>query len=96
MSKAFEMISESLNEIIEDLEKHDGKNLKRKVMTEEKISPLAAGILQGVNETIEDVKGFEVEGMKKTTIYHKQKVSIADVVKYSEEKMSAYRQAANK
>ena len=63
---------------------------------EEKISPLAAGILQGLNEALEDVKGFEVEGMKKTTIYRKQKIVINDVIKYSEEKMSAYRQAANK
>ena len=63
---------------------------------EEKISPLAAGILQGLNEALEDVKGFEVEGMKKTTIYRKQKIVINDVVKYNEEKMSAYRQAANK
>ena len=38
MSKAFEMISDSLNEIIEDLEKNDGKNLKREVMTEEKFN----------------------------------------------------------
>ena len=30
MSKAYEMISESLNEIIEDLEKNDGKNLRTK------------------------------------------------------------------
>lgn len=36
MSKAFEMISESLNEIIDDLEKNDGKNLKREILTEEK------------------------------------------------------------
>jgi len=33
MSKAFEMISESLNEIIEDLEKNGGKNLKREILT---------------------------------------------------------------
>ena len=33
MSKAFEMISESLNEIIEDLEKNDGKNLNREIVT---------------------------------------------------------------
>ena len=63
---------------------------------EEKISPLVSGILQGLNEAIEDSKGFEVEGMKKTTIYRKQKIVISDVVKYSEEKISAYRQAANK
>ena len=63
---------------------------------EEKISPLATGILQGLNEAIEDAKGFEVEGMKKTTIYREKKIIIADVVKYSEEKISAYRQAVNK
>lgn len=63
---------------------------------EEKLSPLAAGILQGLEEAIEDAQGFEVEGMKKTTVYRKQKIMIGDVVKYSEEKMSAYRQAANK
>ena len=32
MSKAFEMISESLNEMIEDLEKNDGKNLNRETL----------------------------------------------------------------
>lgn len=31
MSKAFEMISESLNEIIQDFEKNQGKNLNRDV-----------------------------------------------------------------
>ena len=63
---------------------------------EEKISPLATGILQGLEEAINDAKGFEVEGMKKTTVYRKQKIVINDVVKYSEEQISAYRQAANK
>ena len=29
MSKAYDLIAESLNEIITDLEKNDGKNLKR-------------------------------------------------------------------
>ena len=33
MSKAYEMISESLNEIIKDLEENDGKNLKREMMS---------------------------------------------------------------
>ena len=33
MSKAFEMISESLNEIIEDLEKNDGKTLNRETLS---------------------------------------------------------------
>ena len=33
MSKAFEMISESLNEIIEDLEKNNGKNLNSETLS---------------------------------------------------------------
>ena len=33
MSKAYEMISESLNELINDLEEHDGKNLKREIVS---------------------------------------------------------------
>jgi len=36
MSKAYELIAESLNEIIEDFEKNNGKNLNRKTLTEEK------------------------------------------------------------
>ena len=39
MSKAYEMISESLNEIIKDLEENDGKNLKREVIIKEKSEP---------------------------------------------------------
>ena len=35
MSKAFEMISESLNEIIQDLEENGGKNLKREILSVE-------------------------------------------------------------
>ena len=63
---------------------------------EEKISPLAAGILKGLEEAINDAKRFEVEEMKKTTVYRKQKIVLNDVVKYSEEKISAYRQVVNK
>ncbi len=33
MSTAYEMISESLNEIIKDLEENDGKNLKRETLS---------------------------------------------------------------
>ena len=36
MSKEYEIISESLNEIIKDLEENDGKNLKREVVIKEK------------------------------------------------------------
>ncbi|MBQ6297528.1 MAG: hypothetical protein IJK81_07530 [Selenomonadaceae bacterium] len=43
MSKAYEMISESLNELIYDLEVNEGKNLKCEVMTAEVIkAPEAA------------------------------------------------------
>lgn len=66
------------------------------IILEKNISPLAAGILQGLDEAILDAKGYEVEGMKKTTIYREKKVIIADVVNYSEEKFSEYRQAAVK
>lgn len=46
----------------------------------EKISPLASGILQGLEEATADAKGFEVEGMKKTTVYHEQKISSPDKI----------------
>ena len=36
MSKAYDMISESLNEIIKDLEENEGKNLKREVVSKKK------------------------------------------------------------
>lgn len=39
MSKAYELISASLNEIISDLEENDGKNLRSEVVEVEKISP---------------------------------------------------------
>lgn len=64
MSKAYEMISESLTEIIEDLEKNDGKNLS-----------ITKGILQGLEEAAKDAQGLEVEGLKKTSIYREQKIS---------------------
>ena len=35
MSKSFDMIFESLNEIITDLEENDGKNLKRETLSHE-------------------------------------------------------------
>ena len=37
MSKAYDMISESLNEIIKDLEENGGKNLKREVVSKKKL-----------------------------------------------------------
>ena len=36
---------------------------------EEKISPLAKGILDGLEEALQDVKGVPVDGMRKTTVY---------------------------
>ena len=47
---------------------------------EEKISPLAAGILQGLKEATADAQGFEVEGLKKTTIYRGQKISSSEKI----------------
>lgn len=44
MSKAYEMISESLNEIIRDLEETCGKNLKREVIATEKTTTLETAI----------------------------------------------------
>ncbi len=35
MSKTFEMIFDSLNEIVTDLEENDGKNLKRETLSRE-------------------------------------------------------------
>ena len=36
MSKAYDLISESLNEIINDLEENNGKNLKRETISVKK------------------------------------------------------------
>ena len=38
MSKAYELIYESLNEIINDLEENDGKNLKRETILIKKMN----------------------------------------------------------
>ena len=38
MSKAFELLAESLKEIIEDMEKTGGKNLKHKILSVEDLS----------------------------------------------------------
>lgn len=39
MSKSFEMIMDSLNEIITDLEENDGQNLKQEVLSREISTP---------------------------------------------------------
>lgn len=39
MSKSFEMIMDSLNEIITDLEENDGQNLKHEVLSREISTP---------------------------------------------------------
>lgn len=36
---------------------------------EEKLSPLAKGILDGLDETLQDAQGIPVDGMRKTTVY---------------------------
>lgn len=45
MSKAYDMIRESLNEIISDLEETGGKNLKREVVSAEKTTPRDTAII---------------------------------------------------
>ena len=47
---------------------------------EEKISPLAEGILLGLKEATADAQGVEVEGLKKTTIYRGQKISSSEKI----------------
>ena len=42
MSKAYEMIAESLNELIQELEKDDGKNLKRETLPPKKLAEKVA------------------------------------------------------
>ena len=44
MSKAYELISASLNEIISDLEENDGQNLRRDVVGTEKFAPKAVSL----------------------------------------------------
>ncbi len=36
---------------------------------EEKLSPLAKGIMDGLEEALKDVQGIPVDGMRKTTVY---------------------------
>lgn len=45
MSKAYDMIRESLNEIISDLEETGGKNLKREVISAEKATTRDTAII---------------------------------------------------
>lgn len=39
-------------------------------MDNEKISPIASGIMQGLNEAIADANGEPVCGIKKSVVYH--------------------------
>lgn len=39
------------------------------IIVHDEISPVAAGIIAGLNEAILDAQGVHVEGMRKTTIY---------------------------
>ena len=50
------------------------------ILEKEKISQLAAGILQGLEEATADAKGLEVEGMKKTVIHREQKISAPEKI----------------
>ena len=63
MGKAYEMISESLNELILDLEVNDGKNLKREVMTTEKIT---------TQETLTESKVYRQPSFSRSEkVYHR-------------------------
>ena len=57
----------------------------------EKISPIAAGILEGLQEALRDVQGLPVEGMRKTIIYPVNPKEIRENLKMSQQEFaSAY------
>ena len=39
------------------------------IFMDKEMSPIAAGILAGLEEALEDAKGNDVPGLRKTTIY---------------------------
>ena len=41
-------------------------------MIDEKISPIASGIIQGLEEALKNEQGTEVDGIKKIVVYHIQ------------------------
>lgn len=53
-------------------------------MAEEKLSPLAAGIAQGLTEAIEDATGKHVDGLKKSLVYRIQPKQIREQLHMSQ------------
>ena len=53
-------------------------------MAEENLSPLAAGIAQGLTEAIHDVNGDHVEGLKKSLVYRVQPKQIREQLHMSQ------------
>ena len=58
-------------------------------MNDNNISPIAAGIIQGLKEAIEDIDGKEVNGLKKSIIYRVKPKMIRENLKMSQREFSA-------
>ena len=54
----------------------------------DKMSPIAAGILQGLNEALLDVQGYPVPGMRKTTVYPVNPKEIRENLNMSQQEFS--------
>jgi len=54
----------------------------------EKMSPVAAGILQGLNEALLDVQGVPVPGLKKTIVYPVRPKEIRENLNMSQQEFS--------
>ena len=58
-------------------------------MKKDVFSPLANGIIQGLNEAIEDANNENVVGMKKSTVYRIQPKKIREQLNMSQSKFSS-------
>ena len=54
----------------------------------EKFSPIAAGIIDGLNEAILDAKGVHVEGLRKTVVYPVKPKEIRESLNMSQQEFS--------
>ena len=54
----------------------------------ENMSPLATGILQGINEAIQDIEGVPVEGIKKSVVYRVKLREIREQLHMSQQEFS--------
>lgn len=52
------------------------------------MSPIAAGILQGINEAIQDFDGQPVEGIKKTVVYRVKPREVREKLNMSQQEFS--------